>query len=429
MSMIFDFSEGEVFTALTRGATTVFVPDEYRTDTDVIGEMLARERISYVGGPPAILGRIPIAPYPDLRWVIAGGEATTGDLVNRWTAPTRTFINGYGPTEAAIGCIAYLCERRTWTGQPPIGRPMPNRCAYVVDRWDNPQPIGVPGELVLGGEGLARGYLNRPELTAEKFVANPFRPGERMYRTGDLAMWTDEGLLQFLGRIDNQVKLNGLRIELEEIESTLVAHPAVAEAAVALREDGTGGKRLVGYLVPAGAPAPSDDEIRAHLLEDLPPYMVPYAFVTLDALPLTSVGKVDRAALPAPGAAVVEAFVPPRTRTEELVAEIFGTVLGSPRVGADDNFFDLGGNSLQAARVLSRVGALGVEIRMRDFYTAPRVSDLARLVQSATGGPAVNESGPVGMDEDALRREIEELERRLRDARAAAARSRVTDHR
>jgi amino acid adenylation domain-containing protein len=424
MALIFDFAEGEIFTALTRGVTMVFVPDEHRTNPDVIGELIAAERITYVGGPPAILGRIPPAPYPDLKYMIAGGEAVTGDLVNRWNTPGRVFVNGYGPTEAAVGCIFYACEHRTWTGQPPIGRAMPNRVAYVLDRWDNPLPVGVPGEVVVGGEGLARGYLNRPELTAEKFIANPFRPGERMYRTGDLGMWSEDGQIQFLGRIDTQVKLNGLRIELEEIESTLVSHAAIAEAAVALREDGPGGKRLVGYLVPAGTDVPSADELRAFLLEDLPPYMVPHAFVTLEALPLTSVGKVDRVALPAPGVTTAETFLAPRTAAEEKVAEIFTLVLGVGRAGAEDSFFDLGGNSLQAARVLSRLGELGVDVRMRDFYTGPRVSDLARLVESTVDAVAAvpaEAEREAADDEDALRQEIEQLERRLREARAALA--------
>jgi nonribosomal peptide synthetase DhbF len=429
MALIFDFAEGEIFTAFTRGITMVLVPEEHRVNPDVIGEMLARERIKYVGGPPAILGRVPVAAYPDLTCMIAGGEAVTGEVITRWRAPGRTFINGYGPAEATVGCVSYASENRVWTGQPPIGSPMPNRLAYVLDRYDNPQPVGVPGEIVIGGQGLARGYVRRPELTAEKFVANPFRPGEVMYRTGDLGLWTEDGQLQFLGRMDSQVKLNGLRIELEEIESALVAHPAVAEAAVAVRTDRPGNHRLVGYLVPASGQRPNPDEVRAHLLADLPPYMVPQAFVTLDALPLTGVGKVDRAALPAPEAEVAAAFVAPRTPAEERVADIFAVVLGVEPVGADDNFFDIGGNSLQAARVLSRVSELGVDIRMRDFYTGPRVSDLARIVDAAGVGlgasaasaaSTASSAGDVDLveDERALEQEIADLERRLRAARA-----------
>nr|WP_230416343.1 non-ribosomal peptide synthetase [Micromonospora tarapacensis] len=440
MAPIFDFAEGEIFTALTRGVTMVFVPEEHRTDPDVIGRLLVSERITYIGGPPAILGRIPPGAYPDLKYMIAGGEAVTGDLINRWNTPGRRFINGYGPTEAAVGCIFYECEHRTWVGQPPIGRAMPNRVAYVLDRWNNLQPIGVPGEVVTGGEGLARGYLNRPELTAEKFLDDPYRPGERMYRTGDLGLWTEDGQIQFLGRIDTQVKLNGLRIELEEIESTLTAHPGVAEAAVALREDSPGTKRLVGYVVPAGAAAPGTEDLREHLLADLPPYMVPHAFVALEVLPLTSVGKVDRNRLPAPEEAGPAdlVFVAPRTPAEQQVAEIFAAVLGVEQVGADANFFELGGNSLMAARVLSRITELGgVSATMRDFYTGPRVSEIAQLLAGAADVvPAAVDAVPAAVDavpagaaaapmadptRARLEQEIADLEQRLRAARAALA--------
>ena len=421
MSFIFDFSEAEVFTGLTRGATTVFVPDEQRTDTDVMGRMLAEERIYYVGGPPAILTRIPMAEYPDLKYVINGGEAATGELVNRWNTGDRKVLNGYGPTEVSIACICYICDKRVWTGQPPIGSPMPNRYAYIVDRWDNPQPVGVPGELLIGGDALARGYLNRPELTAERFVHNPFRPGERMYRTGDLAVWNEDGLVQFLGRIDNQVKIHGQRIELEEIESTLVAHADVAEAAVAVH-DTPSGRQLVGYLVAAGTQLPSEDELREHLLEDLPPYMVPHVYVALDRLPLTSVGKIDRSALLPPQESVAaDSFVPLRTRAEEQIAEILTAVLGVDRIGAEDSFFSLGGNSLQAAQVLFRLAQQGVELRMRDFYATPRVSDLAALLPDGQDAPATT-AAPVPTDEEmAFQQQIEELEKRLAEAKAAYA--------
>jgi amino acid adenylation domain-containing protein len=432
MAPIFDFAEGEMFMAMTHGVTLVFVPEEHRSDPEVIGELLVQEKITYIGGPPAILGRIPPGPYPDLKYMIAGGEAVTGDLINRWNTPGRRFINGYGPTEAAVGCIFYECEHRVWQGQPPIGRAMPNRVAYVVDRFANIQPVGVPGEVVTGGEGLARGYLNRPELTDEKFIANPYRPGERMYRTGDLGVWTEDGQIQFLGRIDTQVKLNGLRIELEEIESLLAGHPLIAEAAVALREDTPGDKKLVGYFVPAGAEEPETAKLRTYLLDDLPPYMVPHTFLALDSLPLTTVGKVDRNRLPAPGAAgsgPETPFIAPRTRAEQQVAEIFATILGVERVAADASFFELGGNSLQAARVLSRITDLGgARAGMRDFYTAPRVDELARLLDAAEPAdpaPDAGVTGPADPESTDLERQIAELEQRLHSARTAlAARSR-----
>ena len=254
MALIFDFAIGEIFTALTSGATLVFVAERDRLSPEAIGDLLEREHVTYLGGPPAMLAAIPQRPYPDLRYLVAGGEAFPGDLVNRWNTPGRRFINGYGPTEAAVGCIFYECEHREWVTTPPIGLPMPRRFAYVLDRGDNLCPVGVPGEIVVGGAGLARGYLNLPELTAQRFTPDPVRPGGRIYRTGDLGMWTQDGQIQFLGRIDSQVKVNGLRIELEEIESVLAAHPGVAAAAVTVHGDGAA-RRLAGYVVPA-APAP-----------------------------------------------------------------------------------------------------------------------------------------------------------------------------
>ncbi|GLZ78260.1 hypothetical protein Afil01_30670 [Actinorhabdospora filicis] len=422
MALIFDFAEGEMYATLTRGATLVFAPEEARTDPEALGELLASQRINYFDGPPAILGRVPMAAYPDLRGLIAGGEAVTGELINRWNTPGRRFINGYGPTEAAVGCVFYECEHRPWTGQPPIGRAMPGRVAYVLDRYDRPLPIGVPGEVVVGAHGLARGYLNRPELTAEKFIDDPLRPGENMYRTGDLGMWTEEGQIQFLGRIDTQVKLHGLRIELEEIESALVAHPRVAEAAVALREDAPGDKRLVAYIVAiAGETAPDMGELRPHLLAELPPYMVPAVAVPMDRLPLAPSGKVDRAGLPSPeGSGIVAPeAIAPRTPQEERVAAIFAEILGLDAVGAEGSFFELGGNSLQAARVLSRIGELtGVTVTMREFYLAPLVSELAARVAAAEPAPAA----PVTGQPD-LRAEIAALEARLAEARAQLAAS------
>lgn len=382
MSLIFDFAEGEMMTALSRGSTLVFLPEERRGDAEAFGEMLRAERITYVGGPPAILNRIPPGDYPDLRYMIAGGEAVPPELVDRWSRAGVRFVNGYGPTEAAVGCIYYECEPRRWTGQPPIGRAMPLRTAYVLDRHDRLVPVGVPGEIVVGGEGLARGYLNRPELTAERFVDDPFRPGGRMYRTGDLGMWTEAGQIQFLGRIDSQVKLNGLRIELEEIETSLARHPAVAAAAVSLRTDPPRGSRLVGYIVPAaGATPPSRAELRRHLLDEVPAYMVPSAFVTVEELPLSRVGKVDRGALPAPGEETVAAYVAPRTPAEKRVAEIFAQVLGVEEPGVHTGFFDLGGNSLRTTQVLARLGReFGETLSLREFYASPTVESVARLM-------------------------------------------------
>jgi amino acid adenylation domain-containing protein len=397
-SLVFDLAEGEIFTALTRGATLVLVPEEITLSPPALSALIREQRCTYVGAAPAMLGLVDADGHPELRGVLVGGEAFSGDLVNRWNTPGRTFVNGYGPTEVTIGCCYYVCDHITWRSSPPIGRAMPNRTAYLVDRWDNPVPVGVPGELIVGGDGLARGYLGQPELTEQRFVPDPFAPGGRVYRTGDLAVWTEQGQIQFLGRIDTQVKLRGQRIELEEIEAVLAAHPRVTHAVVALREGAAGGKRLVGYVVADGGGPPALDELREHLGRELPAYMVPAAFVLLDEVPLAPTGKVDRSALPDPDAiaqsSTVDTYRAPRGATEETIAGVFATVLGRPRVGAGDDFFSLGGSSLQVAAVISRVRELtGVTLPMRDVYTTPTVAAVAAALDAAVAGS----TGPRGL--------------------------------
>ncbi len=393
-SLVFDLAEGEIFAGLTHGATLVLVPKETIVSPAGLAELIRRERVTYLGSPPAVLALVEAEPYPDLRSMLVGGEAYSGDLVNRWNLPGRRFLNGYGPTEAAVACTAYLCEHVLWTGPPPIGRALPNRRVYLLDRWGNPVPVGVPGEIVVAGEGLARGYHRNPRLTAERFIPDPFHPGQRAYRTGDLGAWTEQGQIQFVGRVDTQVKLHGLRIELGEIEVVLARHPAVGQAVVTLRLDGggpAGAKQLVAYTVPDG-PAPATRALREHLAEHLPDYMIPAAFVSLDSLPLLASGKVDRAALPAPDAvSSTSAGTAPRTATEQAVADMFADLLQANQVGAADNFFELGGNSLQAALVLSRIlDTWGVTLAMRDFYADPAVESVARTIEDAvlTGAAA-----------------------------------------
>jgi acyl carrier protein len=328
-------------------------------------------------------------PYPRLRNVLVGGEACPPELVNRWNLPGRRFINGYGPTEAAICCTLYICAQQPWRITPPIGRPLSHRRMYVVDRSGNLCPIGIPGELLIGGdEGLARGYLNRPELTEQRFIPEPFRSSGRAYRSGDLVRWTVDGQIDFVGRIDTQIKLRGLRIELEEIEAVAADHPQVAHVAVALREDVPGDKRLIGYVVPAGAP-PSVADLRDYLVARIPPYMVPSGWVFLDELPLSASGKVQRAALPAPdlrASAVDRAFIPPATAVEQAVADIFAEILSESRVGRDDDFFLLGGDSLRAMRVVSRVSStFNVLLRIRTLYVTSTVRDLADHITNLNG--------------------------------------------
>ncbi|MDG4797010.1 non-ribosomal peptide synthetase [Micromonospora sp. WMMD1082] len=389
----FDLAEGEIFSALTSGATLVLAPESLRSDPSSLSGLIEAEGITYLGAPPAVLSLIPPADHPLLRKILVGGEALPGDLVNRWRAPGRRFVNGYGPTEITIGCSYYVCEHREWRGQPPIGRAMPNRFVYVLDRFDQPTPIGVPGEITVGGVGLARGYLNAPELTAARFVPNPFRPGELMYRTGDLGIWSETGHLQFLGRIDTQVKLRGVRIELTEIEACLASHPDVRRATVLLRTDLPGGPRLVAYLVP-GSRVPDEAELRAHLARDLPANVVPGSYVMLDELPLTTVGKIDHAALPAPHLTGGRA---PRTEPERVLCELFAEVLGVDEISVDDSFFDLGGYSLLVVRLVNRVRErLGVELEIRTIFDTPTVAGMAHHLTGdhAAGRHPVDDDQP-----------------------------------
>jgi acyl carrier protein len=275
---------------------------------------------------------------------------------------------------------------RTSDGPQTVGRPISNTQIYILDQQRQLAPIGVAGELYLGGDGLARGYLHRPDLTSEKFIPNPFSEDSaaRLYMTGDLARYFPDGTIEYLGRIDHQVKIRGFRIELGEIESVSGRHPAVEEAVIIAREDVPGDKRLVGYVVPTQE-AVSTSELRQHLKQTLPDYMVPAHFVMLDALPLTPNGKVDRRALPAPDRMrpdLEEVFIAPRTQTEELVAGIWSNVLGLERIGVHDNFFELGGHSLLATRVVARIQQeFEVDLKLMDFFKLPTIAELAKGIE------------------------------------------------
>nr|QEO74317.1 AMP-dependent synthetase and ligase [uncultured bacterium] len=385
-SLSFDLSIFELFVTLSYGGRVIVAENALQLP-DIAAE------VTLVNTVPSVMtellrGRgLP----PSVRVVNLAGEPLSQQLAEQVyeSEHVRQVFNLYGPSEDTTYSTFALIPKGSHE-TPTIGRPIANTRAYVLDRYLEPVPVGVAGELYLGGDGLARGYLNRPDLTAEKFVPDPFspEPGARLYRTGDLARYLSDGRIEFLGRIDHQVKLRGFRIELGEIESALESRPGVRQSLAVVREDAPGQRRLVAYVLAEEATALSVGELREHLRAQLPDYMIPSAFVVLDEFPLTPNGKVDRRRLPTPegeasGGADSSA---PRTPTEELLAGIWCEVLGRERVGARENFFDAGGHSLLATRLVSRVReAFGAEVPLRAVFTHPTVEALALLVEQARG--------------------------------------------
>ncbi|WP_051731694.1 non-ribosomal peptide synthetase [Kitasatospora phosalacinea] len=379
--MSFDAASLVLLSTLAGGGTLVAPTTAGTYSGAELIEQLREADVSAVTGPPTVLPVLDPAELPHLESVLCGGEVLTPDLAADWS-PGRRLLNGYGPSECAVAATLFEVEPGVRYRNVPIGRPIPHTTVYVLDHRLRPVPPGTTGELYLGGAGVGRGYVGRPDLTAERFVADPFgAPGTRLYRTGDLARWNRDGTLEFAGRSDDQVKIRGFRVEPREVENVLLRHPGVAEAAVVVRADGAG-KRLVAYVVPRGA-GPSDRELREHAARHVPAYMVPAAVVVLAALPINRNGKLDRAALPEPAAESEErAYTPPADPTEEALCRIFGEVLDAPRVGALDSFFDLGGDSINAIRLAVRMrAAFGVPLSPRDLFEHRRVRDLAAVVQ------------------------------------------------
>ncbi|MFC7443126.1 amino acid adenylation domain-containing protein [Laceyella putida] len=377
-SISFDSSVAEIFPALFMGAT-LYLEDRELLLSELT-QYLKQNRITTAALPPSVLRSVPYEELPDLKTVISAGEACTLDLVQVW-GQGRTFINEYGPTEGTV--CATLARLTPDMAMVPIGKPIKNQQVYIVNRQHQLQPVGVVGELCIGGAGLARGYWNRPDLTAEKFVHNPFVPGERMYKTGDLARWLPDGSIEYLGRVDDQVKIRGHRIELGEVTARLLDHPVIKEAVVTARKDERGQSALCAYFTVAGPW--SIAELRRHLAKELPDYMIPSHFIELDRIPLTPHGKVDKRALPEPVGAVetgVE-YVAPTTEMERLLAESWRKVLGLERVGIHDHFLELGGDSIKAIQVVAHLKQHDYKVKINDLFQYPTIAGLATRVQTS----------------------------------------------
>ncbi|HEV2734160.1 MAG TPA: amino acid adenylation domain-containing protein, partial [Longimicrobiaceae bacterium] len=393
----FDASVWEFWAPLAAGATLVMAePGEHREPAR-LARLMAAGRVTVAQFVPTLLGALleeDLSACTAVRRVFAGGEALPAELAARARAAVGAeVVNLYGPTEVCINATSHVFGDGAGAAVP-IGRPVDHVRAYVLDRGGEPVPVGVPGELYLGGVQVARGYLGRPGMTAGSFVPDGLsgEAGGRLYRTGDRVRWLPGGVLEFLGRADQQVKLRGFRIEAGEVEAVLRGHPGVADAVVAVGGDGAGERRLVAWLVASGGPAPDAAGLRGWMRARLPEHMVPSAFAALDTLPLTPGGKTDRRALPDPErASAGDTYVAPRTPTEERLAAAWADVLRAGRVGVRDSFFDLGGHSLLATQVVSRVRAsFGVELLVADLFLNPTVESLARRVDGllAAGAPA-----------------------------------------
>ncbi|MGD1424879.1 amino acid adenylation domain-containing protein [Mycolicibacterium septicum] len=390
-SYAFDVSVWEIFGALLSGGRLVVVPDVVAGSPDELHALLIAEQVTVLNQTPSAASALSSEGLESVALVVAG-EACPSELVDRW-APDRLMLNGYGPTETWYTSFSAPLKKSEAAGPSavPIGAPVPGAAFFVLDQWLRPVPAGVVGELYVAGSGLASGYLGRGGLTASRFVACPFgASGGRMYRTGDLVRWGPDGQLHYLGRADEQVKIRGYRIELGEIQTALADLAGVDQAAVIAREDRPGDKRLVGYITESVTGAVDPAAVRAQLSQRLPVYMVPAAIVAVDVLPLTVNGKLDRRALPVPGYVDAKQYRAPATPTEEILAGIYAEVLGVERVGVDDSFFDLGGDSLSAMRVIAAANAgLGAELAVRVMFDAPTVRRLAAQVGRAESSQEV----------------------------------------
>jgi acyl-CoA synthetase (AMP-forming)/AMP-acid ligase II/acyl carrier protein len=410
-TLSFDIAGLELFLPLCVGGKVEIVSREVASDGVRLAEALARSGATVMQATPASWQMLLEAGWQGDKKlkILCGGEALPGALARELLERSASLWNLYGPTETTIWSAVERVEPAG--GVIPIGRPIDNTEIYILDPYLNPTPVGVPGELYIGGAGVARGYRNRAELVAERFVPDPFsaEPGARMYRTGDRARYGADGEIEFLGRIDDQVKIRGFRIELGEIETVLRQHVAVREAVVVAREDPPQepasdenpkskienlkfDKRLVAYVVPTRQATSNAKKLRRFLSSQLPHYMLPSAFMFLEALPLTPSGKIDRRALPSPDSSrpdLQEGYVAPRTPVEETIAKIWAGVLKLQRVGIHDNFFDIGGHSLNATQVISRIReAFHLDVPLRSLFEHPTVAGLAAsIIESQSEEP------------------------------------------
>jgi amino acid adenylation domain-containing protein len=388
----FDIAAVELYLPIILGGRLVIVSREDTLDVPRLAEEMVRHQANFMQATPStwrMLIELGWQGKSDLT-VLTAGEALTRELAGQLIERSAAIWNLYGPTETTIYSTVHKVERAK--GPIPIGRPVANTSIYLLGKSLLPLPVGVPGELYIGGTGVARGYFNRPDITAERFIPNPFskEPGTRLYNTGDLARYQPDGRVDFLGRVDHQVKIRGFRIELGEIETILRQHQSIKEAVVVAQEGEAAESRLVGYVVPKQNPGPTLSELRKYLNDRLPDYMVPSALVMLDQMPLTPNGKINRGALPAPDGSrpdTEQEFIAPRTPVEEVLTSIWSQVLGIDKVGVEDNFFELGGHSLLATQAISRIReTFQIEIPLQQLFETPNISGLAESIETALIG-------------------------------------------
>jgi amino acid adenylation domain-containing protein len=385
-SLGFDAAVWEMWSHLSVGASLYIVPEDVRVSPELLRDWMVANKITISFVPTALAERLILADWPRetaLRYLLTGADTLhhyPGDL-------PFTLINNYGPTEATVVATSGPIGRQRPDVRPPIGRPIANTTIHILDEQLHPVPAGEVGEMYIGGAGVARGYLNRPELTAERFIRDPFNSsnGAHLYRTGDLARWLADGQIAYVGRADEQIKIRGFRIEPNEIVSLLNSHPGVLASAVVAREETADTKRLLAYVVSNGTHSPSAGELRALLRVQLPDYMLPSTFIRVDELPISPNGKVDRDALPAPDADKIlqeDEFVAPRTPLEERVTAIIASLLALDRVGVNENFFLIGGHSLLGTQLIARVrDAFGVDLSLRSIFDLPTPAQLAQEIE------------------------------------------------